>query len=165
MECSKARAYLLHGYLGAGKTTFARRLEAEQNALRFTQDEWMVRLFGHDPAEADFPDHHRRILEVMESQWTRCLQLGVNVVLDFGFWSRVERDRARDLVRAHGGEAVLYRLTCAESVAWARIQERNEALKNNLFIAENTFKTLASRFEPLGADEDRVEQRADRERG
>ncbi len=38
-----ATAHLLHGFTGAGKTTFARQLEAETGAVRFCQDEWVHR--------------------------------------------------------------------------------------------------------------------------
>ena len=41
--------HMIHGYLGAGKTTLARRLEREAPAIRFTHDEWMARLYGIDP--------------------------------------------------------------------------------------------------------------------
>jgi predicted kinase len=44
-----ATAHLIHGYLGAGKTTFARRLEEELPAIRFSHDEWMTNLYGDDP--------------------------------------------------------------------------------------------------------------------
>jgi len=32
-------AHLIHGYLGAGKTTFARQLERDIPAIRFSHDE------------------------------------------------------------------------------------------------------------------------------
>lgn len=40
----RPKAFLIHGFLGAGKTTFAKRLEEEEKALRFTHDEWMSQL-------------------------------------------------------------------------------------------------------------------------
>jgi predicted kinase len=36
MQENAATAFLIHGYLGAGKTTLARPLEVEQAAIRFT---------------------------------------------------------------------------------------------------------------------------------
>ena len=85
-------AHLIYGYLGAGKTTFARQLERDIPAIRFSHDEWMVRLYGDDPPIEQFAVFYWRIHEQVEAIWLRCLELGLDVVLDFGFWTRRERD-------------------------------------------------------------------------
>lgn len=36
---------LFYGLAGSGKTTEARRLQEDHQALRFTLDEWMIRLY------------------------------------------------------------------------------------------------------------------------
>ena len=46
--------YLICGFIGAGKTTFSKKLEKETGALRITKDEWMVRIFGNVPVKDDF---------------------------------------------------------------------------------------------------------------
>ncbi len=138
----KPKAFLLHGFIGAGKTTFAKRLEEQEKALRFTHDEWMNRLYGEDPPAERFPDYARRVFAVMETTWTRCLDLGTSVILDFGFWTRTERERTRAIVAEHGGEAVLYRLNCTDDMAWERVSTRNRSLTGSLFIAPNTFQVL-----------------------
>lgn len=157
LKLDKPKAFLLHGFIGSGKTTFAKKLERDENALRFTHDEWMNELYGNDPPVELFQDYAERISSVMQKAWTRCLDLDVSVVLDFGFWSRVERDSVRSVVASHGGEAVLYHLKCAEEIARKRVDERNRALAGSLFIAPNTFEVLKARFEPLVDDEPRVE--------
>jgi predicted kinase len=81
------------------------------------------------------------------------MALKMNVVLDFGFWTRGERHRVRDLIASLGGNSVLYRLSCPDEVAWYRIEKRNERLGADLYIAPNTFKVLKARFEPLDRDE------------
>jgi predicted kinase len=149
-------AHLIHGYLGAGKTTLAKRLEAELPALRFSHDDWMSRLYGEDPPEADFAENHRRVWDLMETRWPRALALGLDVVLDLGFWRRSERDHARDLARGAGAEVRLYSLACADAVAWARIEARNCDLGGSLTITRNTFEALRARFEPLRPDEARI---------
>lgn len=148
-------AFLLHGFLGSGKTTLAKQLENEHAALRFTHDEWMVRLYGSNPPPDVFPDYARRVFSQMEEVWARCLTLKINVILDFGFWSRVERDHVRGRVAAHGGTAVVYSLSCPEDLAWARIERRNHQ-PGNLFISRNTFDLLKERFHPLAPGEERI---------
>jgi predicted kinase len=150
-------AFLLHGYLGVGKTRLARRLEAEHAAIRFTHDEWMRALYGNDPPEAFFAEYAGRVSGLIEATWTRCLELRLNVVLDFGFWSRSERDRTRALIAQLGGECRLYRLTCPDEIARQRIEGRNEDLDASLFIAPATYDSLKARFEPLGPDERSIE--------
>jgi predicted kinase len=150
-------AHLIHGYLGAGKTTFARQLERDIPAIRFSHDEWMVRLYGDNPPTEHFADFYRRIYKQVEEVWLRCLELGVDVVLDFGFWSREERDATRGKILAIGAKAHLYRLTCPEDEAWRRIEKRNANLQGSLLIDRNAFQVFKVRFEPLDPDEARVE--------
>ncbi len=148
-----ATAHLIYGYLGAGKTTYARRLERDIGAVRFTPDEWMSRLFGQDPPVAIFQEKAAAILEVMEPLWLRCLALGVDVVLDFGFWRRSERDRARRLAGDAGATSVLYTLSCADDEAFRRVSARNANESHSLYIAPETFTLLKARFEALEPDE------------
>ncbi len=152
-----ATAHLIHGYLGAGKTTFAKQLERSIPAIRFSHDEWMTRLYGDDPPAEHFADFYLRVYEQVEEIWPRCLELGVDVVLDFGFWNRQERDDTRAKLSALGAEARLYRLTCSEDEAWRRIEKRNTDLQGSLVIVRNTFEVLRGRFQPLDPDEARIE--------
>jgi predicted kinase len=149
--------HMIHGYLGVGKTTFARQLEAQAQALRLTHDEWMLRLYGEDPPVAQFSELAERVSERLEFVWTRSVTCGVDVVLDLNFWSRNQRDHVRSLAVELGVDVKLYRLECSDDEAWERISRRNESLSDSLFISRNTFEILRDRFEPLHNDEARVE--------
>ena len=84
----------------SGKTTEARRIERELGALRLTPDEWQTALFGDDAFE---PEHDARHSTVERLPWNiarRALELGVDVILDYGFWAREERDALRAQARA-----------------------------------------------------------------
>jgi hypothetical protein len=153
---SVATAHLIHGYIGAGKTTLARRLELEVHAVRFTPDEWMSRLFGADPAAETFDDKASAILELMEPLWLRCLGLGLDVVLDFGFWRRSQRDHVRQRASEVGAAVMLYALACDEREALRRVAARNAEQDRGLYVAPATFELLKARFEPLGPDEQAV---------
>lgn len=89
----------------------------------------------------------------MEPVWTQCLRLGVDVVLDQGFWARAKRDRVRALVAGCGAESRLYHVTCDDELAWRRVDARNADLAGSIRMSRNTFDVLKARLEPLGPDE------------
>ena len=148
--------HALHGFLGSGKTTLARKLERELPAFRFSSDEWMTTLYGQDPPAELFGEYRTRVLTVMRRTWMRALELGLDVVLDEGLWTRAERDALRAEAGERGAALIIYRLNTSEPLARKRVRERN-LQPGALFIAENTYDLFRPRFEPLDADEERVE--------
>lgn len=154
-----ATAHLLFGFLGSGKTTLAKELERRHRAIRFTPDEWMARLFGEDPHVGIFKEKEAAILRLLEPMWMRCLHLGVDVVLDYGFWSRAERDYVRNRVESSGGQVLLYSVDCPADEAWRRVSARNRQNHRSLYIAPATFDLLKGRVEPLQPDESHLTAR------
>ena len=97
-----ATLHLICGLPGSGKTTLAKQLEKSESAVRFCPDEWIADLLlnPNDRKEMD------RLRDIVESiQWSfakRLLALGVDVILENGFWSREERSRFRAEAEAVG---------------------------------------------------------------
>jgi predicted kinase len=117
----------------------------------------MLRLYGDDPSPDMFPEYFERVSGLIDSVWPRCLELGLDVVLDLNFWNREQRDRVREEALGLGAEVRLYRLACSDEEAWARIERRNADLTLGLLITRDTFEVLKSQFEPLGDDEACIE--------
>lgn len=84
-----------------GKTTAARRIETEHDALRLTKDEWVKALYGQE--------NPRSAQEVIEGRLIRvglrALELGTSVVIDYGLWSRDERSALRQAAADRGARA------------------------------------------------------------
>lgn len=95
--------FVLIGLPASGKTTMARQMATERDALRLTPDEWMIPLFG-DPQ----PEGKRDILEGRLVWLSLCaLKRGVNVVMDFGVWAKDERSALRYLAASVGASCEL----------------------------------------------------------
>lgn len=90
--------FLTVGLPGTGKTTAARRIEAEQRALRLTKDEWVRALYGDENPPSAQDVIEGRLIEV----GLRALELGINVVIDYGLWGRDERSALRQAAADRG---------------------------------------------------------------
>lgn len=149
-----ATLFLMCGLPGSGKTTLAKRIERERDALRLTPDEWIARLFGQSltPPALDW------CRDPVESvQWEvaeRALRLGINVILDFGFWSRTEREEFRARAAALGAGSELHFLDVPRAELSARIAARNAEPPPYTFrITETQLDAWWNLFEPPTPDE------------
>jgi predicted kinase len=117
------RLILLCGIAGAGKTTLAKRLEAD-GAVRMCPDEWLEAL-GFDIYDKDA----RVAVEALQWELSRTLvKQGVTVVDECGVWLRHERDLRRVWAREHGVAVELRFLDAPIEVLTARVAERNRNL-------------------------------------
>lgn len=142
--------HLICGLPGSGKSTLAKKLESEHPALRLTPDEWMSRILE------DGYDKEKR--EVVESiQWEiaqRVLRLGVDVILESGFWSRKERDEFKAKAKELGADTKLYFLDVSKDELWKRLEKRNAALPPHTFhVKESDLDEWIKSFEAPTAEE------------
>jgi predicted kinase len=103
MLMSRPTLFLTVGLPGTGKTTEARRIEVERGALRLTKDEWMKALYGagNPPSASDVIEG--RLVEI----GLRALELGLDVIIDFGLWGKDERSALRHAAAGRGAAAEL----------------------------------------------------------
>jgi predicted kinase len=99
----KPTLFLTVGLPCTGKTTAARRIEIEREALRLTKDEWVKALYGHDNPRPAGDVIEGRLIQI----GLRALELGTNVVIDYGLWSRDERSALRQAAADRGATAEL----------------------------------------------------------
>jgi predicted kinase len=142
------------GLPGAGKTTLARRLEQEYAALRLTPDEWHTRLFGQDAEDEQHDARHTVIESLLWEIAARVLQLGGNVILDFGFWGRSERDDYRARAARLGAGSELHFLDVPEAALFARLATRNAQRPAGAFvISAARFREYLPKFQPPAPEE------------
>ena len=120
-----ATIHLLCGLPASGKTTVARRLEDERDAVRFTLDEWMLALFDLGPYDDAYGPLADRVKELIWRMTERVIALGHDVVLDWSQWSRTARANARERAEALDATIVLHYVEAPLAVIEERLTERN----------------------------------------
>ena len=147
--------YLLCGFIGAGKTTFARQLEARTGAVRITKDEWLVRLIGNDPTIDGYAEYDQRMVELSRHVAFQLVAKGIDVILDEGFWGKEERVSIRRRIEAMGAVAVLYYVDTPIETMRAQVARRSvDPPKDSLRIGAAVFDSYLPYWQPPGEDED-----------
>ncbi len=146
--------FLICGLPGAGKTTLARALEAEQHALRLCPDEWIAQLLADPSDKAELDRLRDPVEKLLWNLAKRALGLGMNVVLEYGFWSKAERSFFRAEAEALGARVELRYLKVSLDELWARLSARNADLPLGTFAVKREELDLwASWFEEPTEDE------------
>jgi predicted kinase len=138
----------------SGKTTLAKELEYTHRALRFTPDEWHTRLFGQDVNEPEHDARHNMVEAIMWEVAARALTLGTSVILDFGLWSKEEREDFRARAANLGVSSEVHFLNVSEEELLERLRVRNAHLPPGAFIIpEEKLKEWFRVFQPPTEDE------------
>ncbi len=149
-----ATLHLMVGLPCSGKTSLAQKLEYERSALRLTPDEWQLRLFGQDAEEPEHDARHALIEALLWEVASRALVLGTNVILDFGFWAREEREDYRARAKQLGARSEVHFLDVPADELLRRLARRNAQLSPMAFhIPEEMMKPWIAFFQKPTPDE------------
>ena len=128
--------HLVCGPIGAGKTTYAISLAEKEGAIRFSEDEWLARLFVPDAPEG-LLEQPIQVVGAWASEkyqrcrgqiWLVCQQLlrnNVSVVLDGAAANKEQRDAVRKKALRNNLGFQLHYVTSAANTRKERIYQRN----------------------------------------
>ncbi len=141
----------------SGKTTLARRIAEERRGVCFSADEWILELYAGEVSVLDQAPQRERVWRQIWRVAERLLELGVDVVLDFSFYTSAERDRFRRLAHEAGAGFRMFHLDVAPHLLRQRLERRNLALPDHTFaITPTEFDVLLATFETPGPEEAEV---------
>ena len=151
-----AKVILICGRICSGKSTYAQQLRARNKVVLLSVDELMLAVFGqycgdkHDEYAANTKRYLLdKSLEIIET--------GIDVILDWGFWRREERERVREFYRSQNIPCEFHYIDISDAVWQARLNKRNNAVlagkTSAYFVDENLAAKFASRFEMPCKDE------------
>lgn len=123
--------YLICGFLGAGKTTYSKKLALKTGAQYFNTDEWVVKLFPQSEYENNWEQCFGAATNAIWAEIKSCAQNGQNAIFDAGFWTRAERDNARKKASEIGMMPVVYYVYAPNAVLKQRISQRHGKIAQN----------------------------------
>ncbi|MBA8793990.1 hypothetical protein FHX74_001595 [Friedmanniella endophytica] len=136
---------LFCGLPGSGKTTLARRLEADGAGLRLCTDDWQHAIgIGWDD-----PDGHERLQVVLREHAFALLDSGVDVILEDGLWLAAERTAMFAAGREHGARLAWHLLDTDPDTLWHRLEQRNATAASGAYpLTRADLDSARSVFEP-----------------
>jgi len=155
-----ATLHLMVGLPCSGKTTRAKQLEKKYNALLLSPDIWHIKLFGNDMGKAEHEKNHSAVEAIMWDHAARVLRLGVDVILDFGFWGKGERENFRERAKKLGADFKIHYMDVPVNELYKRMEKRNKAAlkkgreNNDVFIlTKEDMDSYIKLFQPPAPDE------------
>ena len=118
---SKPTLTLFCGLPGSGKTTLAKKLEAEGRGIRICTDEWQEYLDVDHSNEAFHEKLQVRLCELA----LELLQSGQDVILEDGLWQRSERSQKLADAKRCGARAEMHFFDLPINEVWHRLSHRN----------------------------------------
>jgi predicted kinase len=145
-----SKVILICGKICSGKTTYAKDIAKRVNAVILSVDELMLTLFGQHVGEK-----HDEMVEKTENYlYKKSIELiskDLNVILDWGFWTKEERLTATKYYTDLGIKVEWHYIEI-DDITWNNyLEKRNSTIVNNeqefYYIDENIAKKISNIFE------------------
>lgn len=153
--------HLICGPIGAGKTTYAHKIAEQNNAVRFSEDEWLNILFVPDAPEGLLNEPMQEIGAWATEKYQRCrdqiwliaqqlLKQNVSIVLDGAAATKEQRDVIRKKAIEHGVGFQLHHVTSDPETREKRVYERNTEQGDtySLEVTPDIFAHVENLFKP-----------------
>ena len=138
-----AKVILICGRICCGKTTYAHELRRKRKAVVLSMDEVMLALW--DPYLGDAHDiYAHRTRNWLLQKSLEIVQTGIDVVLDWGPWTKAGREEIRQYFANHGVECELQGIRIGDDEWHARIKKRNDQAKGDVYLVD---KGLMQKFQ------------------
>lgn len=145
----KGTLHFLIGKMGAGKSTFSKKLAEDSGYILISEDDWLARLYPDEiNSFDDYINRHCRLLSLLAVHVKHILNAGNSVILDFP--GNTAETRAWFKAVAHSANAplVAHYIKASDEKCLAQIKIRRvEQPKRAKFDTPEVFQQVNSFFE------------------
>ncbi len=153
-----AKVIMTCGRICSGKSTYAEELRKKHKGVLLSVDEITLALFGQNAGDKH-DDYVERAEKYLFGKSLEIIENGIDVILDWGFWQKAERDYARSFYKNHGVECEFHYIDISDEEWKRRIEKRNGMVEKGeisaYFVDENLAVKADGFFEkPLDGEID-----------
>ncbi len=146
-----AKVILICGKICCGKSYYANQLKTRENAVILSCDEMTSILFDNDLGDR----HEQMIIKIKDYLLKKSVELvkaNCNVILDWGFWTKKERDLTRKYFNEQNIATEFHYINVDEKTWLKNIEERNNNVVagksgSNYYLDEGLKNKLLSMWE------------------
>lgn len=151
-----AKVILICGKICSGKSTYGEGLRRRENAALLSIDEITLSLFGQHCGDKH-DEYSERAQDYLFRKSLDLIEVGINVILDWGFWSKEKRDFARKFYSSRNIKCEIHYIDVSDETWAARLEKRNNAVLtgevNAYYVDENLAAKVVPLFEAPNKDE------------
>lgn len=145
-----AKAILICGKICCGKSTYAQELRTQHKAAVLSVDEIMLAMFGQHCGEKH-DEYAQKTQKYLFQKSLELINSGIDVILDWGFWSSEARKSARAFYESRNIECVFHYIDISDETWQMRLNKRNQAVlcgeTDAYFVDRNLAEKFEARFE------------------
>ena len=151
-----AKVYILCGKICSGKSTYSQKLRKSQKAVILSVDDITLTLLGQNGGDT-LDVYVEKLEQYFFQKSVEIVETGINVILDWGFWTKAERDFAKEFYNSHGIEYEFHYISINDEEWYRRLDKRNndvlEKKSDAYYVDEGLAEKFKSIFEIPGKDE------------
>ena len=118
---NKATLTIIQGFIGAGKSTFSKKLSLETGAVHLNPDERISKTFDRTFYMNNWDECFHFVTKQLWNETKIYLNNGKDVIFDMGFWKKIDRDYARKIAQDCHADLKLYYLSVPDDILKERI--------------------------------------------
>lgn len=145
-----AKIILICGKICSGKTHYCKKLVNDYNAVILSCDEIEYELFHHELGEKH-DEVSKDIQRYLHKKASEIVLAGSNVILDWGFWSREEREQVSEYYKKQHIFSEWHYIDISIDEWYQNINSRNKAVlageTTDYFVDDGLIEKLNSLFE------------------
>ena len=143
-----AKVYILCGKICSGKSTYSQKLRKDKKAVILSVDDITLTLLGQNGGDT-LDVYVEKLEQYFFQKSVEIVETGINVVLDWGFWTKAERNFANELYGSRGIEYEFHYISISDEEWYCRLDRRNKDVQEKKSDAYYVDEGLAQKFKSI----------------